>query len=517
MSRKKDPLEDAEKLFQRIIKYIQALGMAKQIAVVFIPAVSLFVLYKPVFVKPNNSYTLSAPLVLDLDGDGTELYELGAKNIYFDIYGKGYANVTAWVQPDDGLLALDKNGNGRIDDLTELFGTTTVNGFKELAKYDTFPTPHDKKNHTFPLHVLDMDDDIFSQLLIWQDLNSDGVSQYGELTRLKDTNISYISLKTKRLENKKIAKNTIRYESDYALTNGEHRQIVDVVLKFDPESSAYIQEPRTLSSFFPTLRGHGDLKDLHEKLAEDNNANDPDSMISLSSDFVIGLSLETLLNNWRETENKVERILLRWSGSENINPKSRGPNVDARHLDFREKYRGYKFRQTGYFEQKHGVDFIGFKNPMPYAGQYIEDIFRFYLTYYTVQLSLQIIGKELYPDILYDLNSGSFTNSSELLIKPESFRDLQRIAERSQNPDEIWMRFIHVIAYSKGLEHLSNEEKSALNSAIKETGTVFKDLPSAIKETEEKYGLIISSSEDWGRYQEWTRTHNKWVRAQKKR
>ena len=145
MSRKKDPLEDAEKLFQRIIKYIQALGMAKQIAVVFIPAVSLFVLYKPVFVKPNNSYTLSAPLVLDLDGDGTELYELGAKNIYFDIYGKGYANVTAWVQPDDGLLALDKNGNGRIDDLTELFGTTTVNGFKELAKYDTFPTPHDKK------------------------------------------------------------------------------------------------------------------------------------------------------------------------------------------------------------------------------------------------------------------------------------------------------------------------------------------------------------------------------------
>src|SRR6185295_11681068 len=56
------------------------------------------------------------PLVLDLDGDL-------------------YAEQTAWVRPDDGFLVRDINGNGKIDDVTEMFGGRT-SGFAVLAALD---------------------------------------------------------------------------------------------------------------------------------------------------------------------------------------------------------------------------------------------------------------------------------------------------------------------------------------------------------------------------------------------
>ena len=62
------------------------------------------------------------PLVLDLDGDGVELTAQVDGNVAFDLDGDQFAEWTGWVAPDDGLLAIDLNGNGRIDDVSELFG-----------------------------------------------------------------------------------------------------------------------------------------------------------------------------------------------------------------------------------------------------------------------------------------------------------------------------------------------------------------------------------------------------------
>ncbi|NOY73041.1 MAG: hypothetical protein GXP14_11850 [Gammaproteobacteria bacterium] len=67
-----------------------------------------------------------APLALDLDGDGIEtLAANGYGGVLFDQNGDGVRRATGWIASDDGLLALDRNGNGTIDNGTELFGNST--------------------------------------------------------------------------------------------------------------------------------------------------------------------------------------------------------------------------------------------------------------------------------------------------------------------------------------------------------------------------------------------------------
>lgn len=77
------------------------------------------------------------PLVLDLDGNGTDL-TTPANGRWFDIDGDGRLDRTAFVTGNDAFLALDRNGNGRIDSGRELFGEQhgAASGFAELARFD---------------------------------------------------------------------------------------------------------------------------------------------------------------------------------------------------------------------------------------------------------------------------------------------------------------------------------------------------------------------------------------------
>lgn len=65
------------------------------------------------------------PLVVDLDGDGVETTTT-EDGTHFDHDNNGFAEKTSWVGKDDGLLVRDINGNGQIDDGTELFGNNSV-------------------------------------------------------------------------------------------------------------------------------------------------------------------------------------------------------------------------------------------------------------------------------------------------------------------------------------------------------------------------------------------------------
>jgi hypothetical protein len=82
------------------------------------------------------------PLVIDLNRDGSTNL---SNNVYFDIDVNGFAEATRWIDGSDGILAMDRNGDGLINDGSELFGDRTVkddgsladNGFDALSDLDS--------------------------------------------------------------------------------------------------------------------------------------------------------------------------------------------------------------------------------------------------------------------------------------------------------------------------------------------------------------------------------------------
>ncbi|MEO4049038.1 hypothetical protein AAFN46_18375 [Pseudomonas sp. CAU 1711] len=88
-------------------------------------------------VTANAEPQKTDPLVLDLAGNGFATRGLDDP-VRFDLDGDGRIDRISAPSGDDALLALDRNGNGRIDDGRELFGDQhgAANGFAELAKFD---------------------------------------------------------------------------------------------------------------------------------------------------------------------------------------------------------------------------------------------------------------------------------------------------------------------------------------------------------------------------------------------
>jgi hypothetical protein len=124
----------------------------------------------------------SDPLVLDLDGNGLDLTRQ-TRGVYFDIDGDGFAEKTAWVYPTDAFLVRDLNANGKIDNITEMFGNATTSGFLHLKTFDS--------NNDNKINSLDTG---FGTLQVWRDLNGNGVTDAGELQSLTASNIKEISL-----------------------------------------------------------------------------------------------------------------------------------------------------------------------------------------------------------------------------------------------------------------------------------------------------------------------------------
>lgn len=104
-------------------------------------------------VYTEGSYVLKDPLVINLDSN---IAEVSDKKFYFDLDADGKEEEISELGSGSGYLALDKNGDGIINDGSELFGTKSGNGFADLAAYDGDGNGW-----------IDEADEIFSQLKVW--------------------------------------------------------------------------------------------------------------------------------------------------------------------------------------------------------------------------------------------------------------------------------------------------------------------------------------------------------------
>lgn len=181
---------------------------------------------------------LSDPIVLDLDGDGIELTPLTSSTTLFDLDADGVAERTGWVSPQDGLLAHDANGNGLVDGVGELFGSATIDGYDELKILDANNNGR-----------IDANDPAFAQLMVWRDLNADGIATADEMMTLAQAGISHFNLQYSQTDTS-IDGNVIARTGSYARIDGLTRVMGSVQFALDESGS------------IPTIPNNVDVRDL---------------------------------------------------------------------------------------------------------------------------------------------------------------------------------------------------------------------------------------------------------------
>jgi Cadherin-like domain len=124
------------------------------------------------------------PIVLDLNGDSTITTVSNANsNVKFDWNDTGFKAETGWVAPTEGFLMLDRNSNGIVDSGKELFSNGAVDsasrGVRSMSWVDSNGDG-----------VIDGTDPVFAALRVWQDANSDGKQNVGEMKTLAELGIT---------------------------------------------------------------------------------------------------------------------------------------------------------------------------------------------------------------------------------------------------------------------------------------------------------------------------------------
>jgi hypothetical protein len=175
----------------------------------------------------------TSPLVLDLDNDGEFTIGLAQSSVSFDLNGDGLMENVGWASATDGLLAIDLNSDGIINDGSELFGeafgltdgTRAKDGFAALSSLDSNQDGR-----------ISATDNAFSQLKVWKDADSDGQTDVGELSSLMDMGIESLDLSgvwSPTAENA----NIVGIKSSYTTTDGATHQMADIWFRTGPSGA----------------------------------------------------------------------------------------------------------------------------------------------------------------------------------------------------------------------------------------------------------------------------------------
>ncbi|MGD1892651.1 MAG: calcium-binding protein [Cyclobacteriaceae bacterium] len=391
------------------------------------------------------------PLVLDLDGDGIELTDVNGPNaVYWDIDQDGFKEASAWVGPDDGLLALDQNGDGVINDHGELFGNDAsisagfnADGYIKLSQLDT--------NND---DVIDSQDAQFGDLLVWIDANTDGISQSDELNTLADLNIASLDLNYSSSSIGSIEGNEVPYESTYTLTDNTTHLMVDALFEYDDANSVYAQEYaldiRTL--FLPTLRGYGDVPDLHIAMSLD------ETLLTMVQN-VAAADTATLFDPTFDLEGQIKDILFRWAGIEDVDQFEHGPYVDVREQLFLEAVTASEF------------DNNGSNVPEIWQALVLKNGFDDAYDALSTRIVAQSTGDDLFTQVAtYNSLTDTFDGAFALDLNAVD-TTITGLNLSGDDLEHAWNNMIRLVDNTVGVNNLSAADQTALDTSITNSDT----------------------------------------------
>lgn len=347
-----------------------------------------------------------SPLVVDLDGDGVETVTAEG-GVYFDHDANGFKENSGWVGQDDGILVRDINGNGIIDNGTELFGNNSVlsSGEKAVNGFEALKDLDDNNDGIF-----DHNDKAWNEVKIWQDKNFNGLSDEGELLTPEQAGIAGINLDYDNQENVDENGNAHKQTGTFIKTDGTNGTIDDVWFDTNPEKTI----PPILKTEFPddilqgiAIIGVGNVYDFRDAMALDKSG-----------------ELQRLVEQFQaETDVDARNALLpeiiyRWAGVYDMDPEGRNPsryygNVlgDSRKLEALEEFLGREFLGTWCSGERD-------PNPHGHAAPYILQAFDLLLDYVKACLLLEGNYKKYVNGILlvYDTESGVWSADAKQAV-----------------------------------------------------------------------------------------------------
>ena len=168
-----------------------------------------------------TAYVPSSPIVINLD-DGPYRLTGAESPVTFDFYASGQMVRMGWTAADAAaaFLCLDRDASGSIENGTELFGNVTPlndgtrarNGFDVLVELDT--------NRDL---IIDDQDPIWSELVLWTDANHDAISQFDELMPIAESRVAAIGLDYHWNGRVDPSGNALRYQSKVWIGTGNER------------------------------------------------------------------------------------------------------------------------------------------------------------------------------------------------------------------------------------------------------------------------------------------------------
>ncbi len=346
-----------------------------------------------------------SPLVVDLDGDGVETVTAEG-GVYFDHDANGFKENSGWVGQDDGILVRDINGNGQIDNGTELFGNNSVlssgekavNGFEALKELD------DNNNGIF-----DANDKAWNEVKFWQDKNFNGMVDDGELLTLEQAGITGINLDYTNQENIDENGNNHKQTGTFIKTDGTTGAIDDVWFDTNPEDTVTDVSVEIANEIkqLPNVSGTGNVYDLHTAMALDKSG----KLQQLVEQFQAETDIDA-------RNALLPEIIYRWAGVYDMDPEGRNPsriygNVlgDCRKLEALEEFLGKEFLGTWCSGERD-------PNPHGHAAPYILQAFDLLQDYVKACLLLEGNYKKYANGIMlmYDIESGIWSANAKQAV-----------------------------------------------------------------------------------------------------